>query len=132
MHSANRGMGRFTHSSQVCEFDSLWALRISPRRLSGSGPSRYPVDMSETDLSVLRRLADDGNEEAADRLAELAAERGDIAELQHLVDYGNEKAADRLAELAAERGDLEELQRLVDEGNEKAAERLSEAIRKIK
>ena len=76
--------------------------------------------MTESDRSVLRRLADDGNEEAADRLAELAAERGDLEELRRLVDDGNENAADRLAELAAERGDLEQLQRLVDDGNENA------------
>ena len=38
---------------------------------------------------------------AADRLAVLAAERGDVDELKHLVDAGNELAADRLAELAA-------------------------------
>jgi hypothetical protein len=53
--------------------------------------------MTESDRSVLRRLADDGNEDAADRLAELAAERGDLEELRRLVDDGNENAADRLA-----------------------------------
>jgi hypothetical protein len=53
--------------------------------------------MSESDRSLLRRLADDGNEEAADRLAELAADRGDLEELRRLVDDGNENAADRLA-----------------------------------
>jgi hypothetical protein len=46
--------------------------------------------MSESDRSVLRRLADDGNEDAAERLAELAAERGDLEELRRLVDSGNE------------------------------------------
>jgi predicted nuclease with TOPRIM domain len=49
-----------------------------------------------------------------------------------LVDEGNENAAERLTELAAERGDLEELQRLSDEGYENAADRLSELIRNIK
>ena len=73
-----------------------------------------------------------GNENAADRLAELAAERGDLEQLQRLVDDGNDNAADRLAQLAAERGDLEQLQRLVDEGNESAESLLSELIRKIK
>jgi hypothetical protein len=48
------------------------------------------------------------------------------------VDDGNENTADRLAELAAERGDLEQLQWLVDEGNESAASLLSELIRNIK
>jgi len=65
-------------------------------------------------------------------LTKLAAERGDIEELRRLADDGNEEAADRLTELAAKRGDIEELQRLADEGNEKAAGRLSEFIRKIK
>jgi hypothetical protein len=52
--------------------------------------------------------------------------------LRRLADDGNEDAADRLAELAAERGDLEQLQRLVDEGNESAESLLSELIRNIK
>jgi hypothetical protein len=88
--------------------------------------SRYFYSVTESDRSVLRRLADDGNEEAADLLAELAAKRGDLEELRRLVDDGNENAADRLAELAAERGDLEQLRRLVDDGNENAADRLAE------
>ena len=54
--------------------------------------------MARSDLEALRRLADDGNEDAADRLAELAAERGDVDELKHLIDAGNEVAADRLAD----------------------------------
>jgi predicted nuclease with TOPRIM domain len=95
-------------------------------------PSQYVDQMNESDWSVLRRLADDGNEEAADRLTELAAERGDLDELRRLVDNGNENAADRLTELAAERGDLDELQRLSDQGNENAADRLTELIRNIK
>lgn len=32
-----------------------------------------------TDLAALRRLAKEGNEEAAERLAVLAAERGDVS-----------------------------------------------------
>jgi hypothetical protein len=55
--------------------------------------------MNESDRSALRRLADDGNEEAADRLTELAAERGDLEELQHLMYEGNEKADVLLSEL---------------------------------
>jgi hypothetical protein len=50
-------------------------------------------------LSILRRLADDGNEESADRLTELAADRGDLEELQRLSDEGNEKAQGLLSEL---------------------------------
>ena len=55
--------------------------------------------MNASDRSVLRRLADDGNEEAADRLAELAAKRGDLEELRRLVNEGNENAARLLTEL---------------------------------
>ena len=61
--------------------------------------SRYFCSVTESDRSVLRRLADDGNEEAADRLAELAAERGDLEELQRLVDEGNKSAESLLSEL---------------------------------
>lgn len=84
--------------------------------------------MTGTDLAALRRLAEDGNEEAADRLAVLAAERGDVEELKHLIDAGNEMAADRLAELAGGRGDVDTLNRLVDEGSEVAATQLSRII----
>ncbi|HEY5186569.1 MAG TPA: hypothetical protein VIM19_17080 [Actinomycetes bacterium] len=77
--------------------------------------------MTGTDLAALRRLAEDGNEEAADRLSVLAAERGDVEELKHLIDVGNEVAADRLAEVAAGRGDADTLNCLIDAGNELAA-----------
>ncbi|MDY7556478.1 hypothetical protein [Cryobacterium sp. 10C3] len=56
--------------------------------------------MSAMDLATLRRLAAEGNEEAANRLAELAATRGDLAELRELVDSGNELAGEKLAQLA--------------------------------
>jgi len=55
--------------------------------------------MTGSDLGALRRLAEDGNEEAADRLAELASERGDLETLNGLVDEGNELAADRMSRL---------------------------------
>lgn len=55
--------------------------------------------MNALDLVALRRLAEDGNEEAANRLAELAAERGDVEELNRLVDEGNEVAANLLTKL---------------------------------
>ena len=55
--------------------------------------------MTGSDLGALRRPAEDGSEEAADRLAELAAERGDLETLNRLVDEGNELAAERLSQL---------------------------------
>lgn len=54
--------------------------------------------MNTSDLVVLRRLVDAGNEEAGNRLAELAAERGDVAELQRLADEGNDEAANWLSD----------------------------------
>ena len=86
----------------------------------------------ESDLSVLRELVDEGNEEAERRLTELAAQRGDAAELSRLVDGGSEVAALRLTELAVERGDVAELRRLADEGYELAETRLTELIRGMK
>jgi hypothetical protein len=58
--------------------------------------------MTDSDLSVLRQLADGGNTTAADQLIELAAECGDMDELRRLADSGNTTAADQLIELAAE------------------------------
>jgi DNA-binding transcriptional ArsR family regulator len=80
----------------------------------------------ESDLSLLRELVDEGNEEAERRLTELAALRGDAAELRRLVDAGSEEAALRLTELAVQRGDVDELRWLVDAGSEEAALRLTE------
>lgn len=91
----------------------------------------FPAALQEREsgLSALRDLVDEGNEEAALRLTELAAQRGDAEELRRLVDGGSDEAALRLTELAAQRGDLDELRRLADEGNEEADARLTELIR---
>ena len=53
-------------------------------------------------MGELRRLADNGNNTAADQLIELAAERGDMDELRRLADNGNNTAADQLIELLDE------------------------------
>lgn len=55
--------------------------------------------MTAPDLQTLRRLADAGNEDAADRLATLAAERGDIDTLAGLADEGNPTATSLLSEI---------------------------------
>jgi len=55
--------------------------------------------MTALDLAAPRRLVDEGNDVAANRLAELAAERVDVEELSRLVDEGNEVAANRLTKL---------------------------------
>ena len=49
-----------------------------------------------TDWDTLRALADEGNEKAMDRLADLADERGDVEALNELLDEGNERAGERL------------------------------------
>jgi hypothetical protein len=51
------------------------------------------------DLDELRRLAEGGNNEAADALVQTAGERADIAELRRLAAAGNTAAAEVLADL---------------------------------
>ncbi len=65
----------------------------------------FPAESEEreSDLSILRELVDEGNEEAERRLAELAMQRGDVEELRRLVDGGSDEAALRLTELAVQR-----------------------------
>ncbi len=104
------------------------ALPLGARSQVNSAIARYCGGMTGSDLPALRKLADAGNEEAADRLAVLAAERGDFDELKQLVDTGNDLAAERLAELAAKRGDLETLTFLIDAGSEAGADRLAEIV----
>jgi hypothetical protein len=49
--------------------------------------------MAESDLSILRARADDGDQDAVDELIELAGELGDVDELRRLADQGNATAA---------------------------------------
>lgn len=102
-----------------------WQLPWSEAR-GASGA--YGRRMTGSDRDALRQLVEEGNEEAADRLAALAAGEGDVETLKYLIDYGNESAADKLAEIAAEKGDAVTLQRLADEGSEVAQELLSRVI----
>ena len=67
-----------------------------------------------TDWDTLRALADEGNEKAMDRLADLADERGDVDALNELLDEGNEQAGEHLTRRAAAAKDLLELQRISD------------------
>jgi len=83
----------------------------------------YRGGMTGTDRSALRALVDQGNEEAADRLAHLAAEDGDVETLKYLIDAGNESAGDLLAKRAAEQGDVETLEYLIGSGVTSAADR---------
>jgi len=82
--------------------------------------------MAESGLSNLRERAENGDEEAADELIELAPERGDMDELRHFADRGNATATDQLIELATERGDMDELRHFADRGNATATDQLME------
>jgi hypothetical protein len=72
------------------------------------------------DREVLRALADEGNERALDRLAELADARNDLDELNELLDEGSIRAGHLLTRRAAAARDLLELQRLADAGADEA------------
>jgi hypothetical protein len=65
--------------------------------------------MTGTDRTDLRQLVEAGIEEAADRLAFLAAEDGDVDTLKYLIDAGNESAGNFLAKQAAEQAILKRL-----------------------
>ncbi|MBT2509390.1 hypothetical protein J7I98_26625 [Streptomyces sp. ISL-98] len=58
--------------------------------------------MTDSDVSVLRERAENGDETAVDELIELATELGDMGELRRLADKGNTTATDQLMELTAE------------------------------
>ena len=75
---------------------------------------------SNVDRETLRALADEGNEKALDRLADLADARDDVDELSDLLDEGSEYAGDLLTRRAVAAQDLRELQRLSDAGCEDA------------
>ena len=57
------------------------------------------------DRETLRALADEGNEKAMDRLADLADERGDLDELNELLDEGCQRAGHLLTRRAVAAGD---------------------------
>ena len=73
-------------------------------------------------------LADEGNELALDRLADLAGARGDLDELSELLDEGCERAGRLLTRRAVAAGDLRELQRLTDAGSGAASEELTRIL----
>ena len=75
-------------------------------RLAGSAQGRLLYRYA---IPLYRHAADAGDEQAAEQLAALLAERGDIDELRARADAGDESAAGRLAALLAERGDLDGL-----------------------
>jgi hypothetical protein len=80
------------------------------------------------DRETLRALADDGNEKALDRLADLADERGDLVELSELLDEGCLRAGQLLTRRAVAAADLRELQRLSDAGSGEAGAELDRLL----
>jgi hypothetical protein len=85
--------------------------------------------ISQADHDDLRALADAGNSDALDRLADLAHERDDVAELNELLDEGGELAGEHLTARAIAARDLRELQRLADEGIETAEAALERLLK---
>ena len=73
-------------------------------RLADSASSR---ELFHYAIPLYRRAADAGDGTAAQRLADLLAERGDLDELRARADAGDGTAASRLADLLVARGDLD-------------------------
>jgi hypothetical protein len=81
-----------------------------------------------TDRETLRALADEGNELALDRLADLADARDDLVELGELLDEGCARAGHLLTARAVAAEDLRALQRLADAGCEEADRELARLL----
>ena len=81
------------------------------------------------DRETLRELADEGNEAALDRLADLVDEADDIEELSELLDEGSMRAGLLLTRRAATSGDLRELQRIADAGYDEAGNELDRLLK---
>lgn len=80
------------------------------------------------DRASLRALADEGNETALDRLADLADARGDVDELNELLDEGSMHAGSLLTRRAVATRDLAELQRISDAGCDEAGVELERLL----
>ena len=77
---------------------------------------------------TLRALADEGNQLAMDRLADLADQRGDLVELSDLLDEGCMRAGQLLTARAVTTSDLLELQRISDAGYDAASSELDRLL----
>jgi len=83
-----------------------------------------------TDRETLRAIADEGNELALDRLADLADACGDLVELGELLDEGCAYAGHLLTVRAVAAEDLRALQRLADAGCDEANCELTRLLRR--
>lgn len=86
------------------------------------------MENNEPDRNTLRALADDGNEKALDRLAQLADADGDAEGLWALLDEGSMGAGHLLTVRAVGAGDLLELQRIADAGCAEAGTELNRLL----
>lgn len=86
------------------------------------------VHTSRISREVLRALADEGNERALDRLADLADAADNVEELNELLDEGSDHAGRLLTRRAVAAGDLLELQRLSDAGSDDAGTELDRLL----
>lgn len=77
---------------------------------------------TKIDRQTLRELADEGNETALDRLA-------DLGELSELLDEGSMHAGFLLTRRAVATGDLRELQRISDAGYDEAGNELGRLLK---
>lgn len=77
--------------------------------------------MSDAELEELRERAELGDEDAAARLVEIAADRADSYRLRVLAESGRTAALGEQVQLAARRGDLAEVRRLAAAGDRDAA-----------
>jgi hypothetical protein len=94
----------------------------------GQGCNMCGMTNMNADRETLRALADEGNEMALDRLADLGDQREDLAELNDLLDEGCVRAGQLLTARAVTQGDLRELQRLSDAGCDEAGHELDRLL----
>ncbi|WP_345175168.1 hypothetical protein [Streptomyces lavendulae] len=81
------------------------------------------------DRETLRELADEGNETALDRLADMADAAGDLGELGELLDEGCVHAGSLLTRRAVAAHDLRELRRISDAGYDGAGDELDRLLK---
>lgn len=123
MVDADRLGGHADVPGELADGDHLAvvALDLAP----GAGSQHGVMVNRET----LRALADEGNETALDRLADLADGRSDVGELGELLDEGCMRAGRLLTRRAVAAGDLLELQRIPDAGDGEAGAELERLLR---
>lgn len=80
------------------------------------------TDASDAELAHLRERVEQGDEDAAARLVELAGERSDAYDLQLIAQDGGADAMDEPVRRATEQGDLAGLERLAAAGDADAVE----------